>query len=196
MVLKIFFSILGVLTAFFMSAILYWSSLSDFDVQFSRQVIRKTPMATLEKSLNDLRYWPKWYFHLKRTEPTEGVPAVGSKIRLFMEPPGKEWKRYELEIQIEEYVPGKKFKARLLSDSSGKITRLFENVEWTLEFLPDSLVGTLQARTRHWKARVFSSFARKILMNQIYYVNLEKFAGFKESFNPDQIEVPSPPSPY
>ncbi len=197
MLVKTFYSVMAMIALFFAGAVAYLASQPDYEVRFSREVNSKTAYPVMAKSLDQLNYWPRWFYHLKETTPSKGAPHVGETLRLAMEPKGKEWKRYQLEIKILEFSPGKKLRALLLSDSSGKIPKLFENVEWTVEFTPQkSIVGSLHARTHHWKARVFSSFAGRVLMNQIFYPNLEKLASFKQPFDPDRPEEAKPPSPY
>ncbi|RYZ67357.1 MAG: hypothetical protein EOP09_11165 [Proteobacteria bacterium] len=186
---NIIFLVLGLAVVF--SPVVYTAVRPNFKIDWSRTVPSTLPEATLAQALDDPKIWPIYYHSLKsvRFETQEGKPtetiAVGNRIYYSVEPKGKEWKRFELIGEVSKYEPGKHLSVKLVGDTKKKLTTVFEEYEWSLTVSEANLdlkskgfksmaVGTAEAITATWRGRVFGSLFSRILMNQVYYVDLVK----------------------
>lgn len=179
---------------------LYCASLArspDQVVEFSREVQSPLPAETLGRALHVLENWPRWHYNMlqARSIDARGVElgqydqfaAPHALLHLKMEPPKKQWKRFELFGEVLEYRPNRLIRVRLSRDTSGRLTELFRPLEWTIELIPNEkgtrIRGTLRGRTAHWRARFFANFAgvtQRILMHQIFYPDLQKLADLSD----------------
>lgn len=170
----------------------------DLDLTFSRQVPSPFEAAHLDRQISSVTRWPGWFISLARvdTEPSDSkMISQGSILKLHIDPKKGQKKRFDLTFKVTEYVPTQKLHLMLLDDSSGRLVRLFDRVEWILELQPNpktkgSLIrGTAIAHTRHWRSRFFGRVSERILMNQIFYPNLVKLA---ELTHPFSLDPPAP----
>ena len=105
--------------------------------------------------------------------------------------PGKALrKKFDLTVQVLEYKRGRFLHLKVLSDSSGRLTQVFDRIEWTVEIQPKpnggSLIrGTAVAHTCHWRSRLFGKLTERIVMNQVFYPNLMKLSELKQPFSAD-----------
>jgi hypothetical protein len=164
----------------------------DFQVAFEREVVSEVPAAQLEKALHGIHNWADWHFNTNRVTAlnllgqeyalAHQTAMTGRLIRFEIEPPKKEWRRFMLHAVISDYFPGKVLAVRLTQDSTGRLEKLFSNLQWTIELEPrpeggGTLIrGRLSGLTQSRRARILSRIAPRILMNQAFYPDLEKLA--------------------
>jgi len=165
----------------FVAGFIAWtSSLKDFEITWHRDVPSLHTPEELGAALDDLETWPVFHHSLKSATLEDGV------VKYEIEPLKKEWKRFEMIGKVTERVPGKKLSIELESDSTGRLTRLFDAYRWTVEIeaAPPELQargqksvirGTAVAHTANWRGRLFGKVSPRILMNQVFYVDLVKF---------------------
>jgi hypothetical protein len=179
----------------------YLASQPNHDIVFVRNVPSNLNASFLGKSIAELRDWPLWHHMMvsaqlvdQRGQPYSAKDQVldpqskGGIILLKIENPNKQWKRFELMAEVLEYQPNRLIRLKLLKDSKEKITKIFDTLEWTIELLPPSepsrhqsapqttIRGTVIAHTDHWRGRVFGGLTPRIIMNQVFYADLVKFA--------------------
>jgi hypothetical protein len=115
---------------------------------------------------------------------------TGALLRLEMKPARAMSKSYHLIAKVTEYEPKKRLSLVIIEDSSGRLTRLFNLIQWNLTLEPTPTGSTIHVRelahTQHWKSRFFGRMAEKILMNQIYYPDIIKLAELKQPFSVDE----------
>lgn len=169
----------------------------NYLVEWSREVPSKEPMTALTPALADLRNWPIFHHALKSVTLYENDRAVEGFDRIVpgmtavfeIEPKGKEWKRFDIRAVVLPPKAGEALRFRMLGESTGKTTRLLDGFEWWLGFRPATeaeaklgnltyVVGGASAETKTARARFFGRFAPKILMNQLYRVDLVRLANF------------------
>jgi hypothetical protein len=172
----------------------------DGDVQFIREVPVQISRSTLNETLNSLPLWKKWFFTMSGVErvdrqghplpPREQVLAPGAIVAFHVDPKKGKSRRFELLTEITEFVPGQSVTIRVLEDSHGKLTHLFDRIEWRIQVLePDAthplrVAGTETAHTAHWRARLFSKISGRTLLNQLFYPDLITLS------RPQATEVP------
>src|SRR5262249_8511249 len=105
----------------------------------------------------------------------------GSVVRMDFVPPQQNWKKFELVTEIAQFIPNKELKVRLRLDQRGKITALFSELSWKIELEPradgHTLVrGSITGHTASARARILAGLAKRILMNQVFYVDIQKLA--------------------
>ena len=160
----------------------------DFEVTFDRRVETEIPLRTLGRSALNVAHWPTWHHDASSAKGSTQALQAGSEVTLQVDPRGQKWKRFELKILLEEVSTEPVFlKAKLQSDSKGKIFALFSDVRWTVEIQPEglspdgreinSVTGKLKAKTKSARARILSRLAPRILLNQIFPADLQKLAG-------------------
>ncbi len=186
--MKRFLLILLLVCAAFASVLGFLAQGPDFEVTFERRVESELPLRTLSRSLFNVAHWPAWHHDATEAKASSTPLQTGSLVSLQVDPRGQKWKRFELQIRLEQVSTEPLFlKARLESDSKGKISALFSDVRWTVEIQPEGLgsegrekntvTGQLKAHTRSARARILSRLAPRILLNQIFPVDLQKLAG-------------------
>ncbi len=150
----------------------------DFEARFERRVESPLPIQELQAELQNTSDWPQWHFNTIRSELISEGPR---RVRLFLEPPKKEWKRFELELAVLP-TPTGTLTVRLEHESKGRLNRLFSAISWTIELLPQPegqgtlIRGTLRATTSGPKGRVFARLAERLVLNQLFYPDLEALA--------------------
>jgi len=179
----------------------------DFELQMVREVPTTIPLPQLQKAMGATINWPEWHFNTRQVQAIDltglAYPAKaqwiesGTLLIFSMEPPKKEWKRFLIRARIDEYVPGSRLRLSFIEETKGRIQKLLSDLNWTLEILPDPATGhhlirgTVRASTLSARARIFGRLAPRILMNQVFYPDLEKLARLE--FPKDA--VPSDESP-
>lgn len=159
----------------------------DRNLTLVRDVPSRAPVGVLAERVTDLKQWPSWFHYLDEAHALPDAKAplqAGTDLKLRIDSHKTPWSGFELIARVEEYVPGSRFRLRVLEDSSQKLTRLFENIEWAVEIQPagtgSRVLGTATARTRNWRSRIFGALVEKILMHQIFYPDLIKLAEFTQ----------------
>ncbi len=185
------------------AALLGWAERGpDFELSFTREVSTTIPPASLQKAIEAAVNWPDWHFNTREVTAVDlsGQPypaklqvvEKGSLLVFSMEPPKKEWKRFEIKSQVLDYVPGSLLQVRFLEETKGRIQKLLSDFSWTIEFLPQPdgrttlIRGTAKATTLSARARIIGRLAPRILMNQVFYPDLEKLS---------RLEFPKDPVP-
>jgi hypothetical protein len=192
-------------TSCFYAMILFFGRAPDFRIEWNREMPSYHTPAELEVAVNDPAKWPVFHHGLKQVElfrvSSEGtetpvdagaLPEQGMHAVFSFEPKGKEWKRFKLKAEITEFEAGRAIGFKLLEDSTDKVTRILDDQRWSFSVgLPKEtqsgrgykslLQGSASAVTKARRARFFGRFARKILMNQIYSVDLARLANFSDN---------------
>jgi hypothetical protein len=183
----------------------------EMDLQFTRDVPSKATVEALGAQVSDLSKWPEWFFSLKeaRTVSATGelLPAdqqklfEGARVRLYIEPKKKQWKRFEMTVLVEAYKPNDFLRLRVLDDSKKKLSTMFENLVWQVNIFPAqdaeaeglghskdgapnlSLIrGQVAGRGISWRSKLFGTITPTILMAQVFYPDLIKLSetGFEQ----------------
>jgi hypothetical protein len=172
----------------------------DQSLYFSRSVPSELEPNRLGRYLAAPTRWPNWFFSLREvkimnpealnaSQELDETASIGAIIELIMDPGKGKGKVFTLTVQVASYVPQEnELTIRVLSDSSGRLTKLFDAMEWKIQIKPNpkgsgSLVmGEAKAHTCHWRSRFFGITAEKIMMNQVFYPHLIKLAELKQPF--------------
>jgi hypothetical protein len=133
--------------------------------------------------------------------PKFGTVEPGALLRYTVDPKGQTWKRFFIYAEVTEYVPGQRIVMRVRRDSKGRLLKMLRNLEWRFEFTPadgaavnspdavpvHSLIhGEVRGETANWRGRIFAGIARRILLHQALYADLQELSYLKEG-------VPRPP---
>lgn len=167
---------------------------ADYDIQWTREVPSAHTPEELGRALENLELWPVFHHSLRSAQivdenakPETKPLAPNESIRYEIVPPKKEWKRFEMTGQVLAHEKEKSLSVRLTDDSTGRLTKLFNQYQWKVEVVPaneflqkrgfKSLVrGEAVGHTANWRGRVFGKISPKILMNQVFYVDLVKLS--------------------
>lgn len=176
---------------------LIWTGIGNNQtLQLVREIPSKLNSERLDRNISSLSRWPQWFYSLteaKMVSPHSKLKK-GSQVQFQMDPKKGEKKKFILFAEVEEYKPGQILKLKITDDSSGRLTRIFDWIEWTIQFdsTPEGTVirGIATAHTKHWRSRLLGHIAEKILMNQIFYPNLLKLSELRWPFS---VEVPQIP---
>jgi hypothetical protein len=190
---------MSLLVVAFGALLMYLAALSsgpDIELRFEREVPSDLSLVQLQPALDNVQNWPNWFFSVSGAILLDktGAPVADGRIRsgelvkLTIDPKGNRRRRFELELSVIEYVPGQRIRMKVLSDSSGKLTRFFNPLEWSVELAraPSAsgsvtlIRGEAVGRTKHWRSRLFGHVSPKTLMYQVYYpdlMGLARFAG-------------------
>lgn len=173
----------------------YTTKKDNFWLDWERDVPSKYTVAELEKPFKDLKLWPVYYHSLKEVTLLNATELKsGVELRYDIEPKGKEWKRFELyasavEVSMEN-PNSKKMSFKLKEDSKKKLTAIFDDFEWEITITEASdefkkrgfqsmIHGHARAHTDHWRGRFFGTLSPRILMNQVFYVDLVKLSQYE-----------------
>lgn len=168
------------------------------ELRFSRNLPIQTPRVQLERIFNDPQQWPVWFQSVAEArleDPARGLTA-GQTVLLSVDPRKGPSKIFTLKLKILRFEPSRSLSLELLEDSSGRLTRLFKKLIWSVEIQNQSskpiLHGEASATAIHWRSKVFGSFAERILLYQSYYFNLLKLADLNrmDSTNPFDPQPP------
>ncbi len=173
----------------------------DLDLYFVRDIPSQLSPERLEKNISSVARWPQWFFSLAKVtivnSPSlklattrlddQSLIEKGSILKLEIDSHRFLSKPFELTAEVLEYKPLQTLRLNILDDSSGRLTRLFDRIEWKLDFEAKPGGGTLihareSAHTRHWKARLFGRISERILMNQVFYPDVIKLSELKHPF--------------
>ncbi len=166
----------------------------DFPVYFERVVETHEPPARIQRSLERYRSWPQWHHFTSDVsivgKPTTELPQVGDELVLTLVPRGHAWRQYTISTQVEEWDPARKIRLRLVKDGKGKVSAMFSDLSWSISIEPAELGGTrvrgeLRAQTASGRARFFSRISERILLNQVFYPDLQKMIGERSSIGVD-----------
>jgi len=130
---------------------------------------------------------------LHRDDPTLRDPSLiekGSILSLEMNSHRYLSQPFVLTAEVTEFQPLHTLRLKILEDSSGRLTRLFDHLEWQLDFEAQPGGGAIihareVAHTRYWKSRFFGRLAERILMNQVFYPDIIKLSELKQPFSVD-----------
>jgi hypothetical protein len=188
------------------SVLAYLALGPDQELHFERSVPSALSVEHLDRQIRSVTRWPQWFFTLDRVEP---LSAKSEAETPFLVEKGQKWvlqmdahrplkKPFQLTVEVQDFVPLHHLRLKLLDDSSGKLTRLFDVLEWDVELLPAAggpgsvLVGRARAHTHHWKARLFGRLVERILMNQVVYFDLMKLSELRHPFTVmEGVQVPT-----
>jgi hypothetical protein len=197
----------ALLVLIFGSCLYYGSVLAhgpDMDLTFVRDVPTNLTPEYLDKVINEIPHWPNWFYFGAKANQLDfrGMPyplqdqnlARGAVIEMLFDPHRLERDRFTLKYQVLEYIPHQKMTIRVVFDSKKALTKLFDRIDWTIEFLPNPrakdagqgtlIRGTEIVHTSHWRSRLFGRLFPSIFLNQIFYPNLLTLADIK---NPDTV---------
>lgn len=158
----------------------------DETITLERNLPLKRSYSSLQQDFNQYENWLHWIKAAKAIEkldssgipmPAAGEPHVGDKIRILIVPDKKEWKRFTIELQVLEFDLNHHLKLKLLSDSTQKLTRLLQDLQWEVNILNEKIIqGFCKAKTQSARSRILAMLASRILLNQVFYVDLIKLA--------------------
>ena len=180
---RIFLTGLGGLGLLF----LFLSQGPDINLSLTRQIPSDLDPARLERNISAVTRWPQWFYSLDTVKLLDSSTLKsGAHLELQIDSKKGKWKRFSLKAKVLEYTPGQILRLQILDDSSKRLTRLFDSLEWTIELQPKAqgswVKGTVSAHTRHWRSRFFGQVAEKILLNQVFYPNLVKLSELRQPF--------------
>ena len=175
----------------------------DLDLHFVRNIPTPLTPERLGKNISSVARWPQWFFSLskvtlvdsprwKLASTQKGDPTLiekGSILSLEMNSHRYLSQPFVLTAEVTEFQPLHILRLKIVEDSSGRLTRLFDHLEWQLDFeaQPGGAIIHAQvvAHTRYWKSRLFGRLAERILMNQVFYPDIIKLSGLKQPFSVD-----------
>jgi hypothetical protein len=167
-------------------------------VVFVRDIPTDLDRATLGKAIDLIPNWKDWHHMAHEVQALDGrgiafplrdqTVMTGEVIEMTIWPKQQSWKEFKLTTEVTRYERNQKLGVRLLKDSTGRILpKLFDELTWTIELQPrgDGESGTLihgvvTGHTHSWRSRLFSRIATRIMMNQVFYANLQALAELKE----------------
>jgi hypothetical protein len=175
----------------------------DQTLVFTREVPTSLPPETLNQSIGMVPLWTNWFYTVGQAERIDIMgralplsnqkPVQGALIRLEIQPHrGEHRGSFDLLLKVADYVPGKFVTLKLAQDQTGRITRLFDSLEWKIEFLPGVIRGTETAHTSHWRSRLFAALSQRILMNQLFYPDLMALGQFTQPLSPNPYPAYGP----
>ena len=176
--------------------VLVLASGPDQTLDFDRVIPSSLAPERLGRYLATPTRWPRWFFTLSEVQNLNASTdvQVGFRFVLKMDPRKGERRKFDLKVEVVRYEPNRRLELRILEDSSGRLTRMFDSLLWTIEIEPlptgSLLHGHSQVHTRSWKGRVFGQIARKILLNQTFYPNLMQLSELHQPFSLDVPELP------
>ena len=164
-------SLIGVLlvTAILGASIAWESTQADFEVSLEREAPLLRPRSDAIEALQNSNHWKEWNHHLDRVEvESTGSSALGT---WHLTPTGKPWKSFELRVRSTPLDQGLEFE--LLSDSTGRLTRLFRELRWTVRILEHTVQVTVHAQTWSTRARWLARWIPRILLNQALFADVQ-----------------------
>jgi hypothetical protein len=144
----------------------------DCALTFDRVMHSDEAPEELAYKLGHYSEWPKWFHSLARVQALDGAVTAQTNalIKLEFDPHKGPSKRFEINARITEFVPGKKLSIHILNESSGKIAKMFSDLDWTVELTAaNEIIGHERAETAGARARFFGRVASRILLNQTFY---------------------------
>lgn len=185
----------------------------DVELQFQKTIPSKLEASWIIRNMDAVTRWPQWFHSVdKVTLLNSDHLQTGAQLLIQIDPKKGKRKRFSLKAEVLDYQPGHLLRMKILEDSSLRLTRLFDNLEWKIEIKPAQqagtlatqaqrpsrqappetiLVGTSSGKTRHWRSRLFGHLSEKILMHQVFYPNLIKLSELRQPFSADPLPVPN-----
>ena len=161
----------------------------DFNLVLDRKIPSPFKPEHLNRSLQAPSRWQQWFHSVARVTGASTI-ETGSKLSLKIDPKKGKRKQFELSAEVIRFVPEQLLELKITEDSSGRLTQLFDQIEWKIEISPTpkgSLIhATATAHTKSWRARLFGRLAEKIVMNQVFYPNIIQLAELKQPFSIDE----------
>ena len=182
---------------FFLSLLggsLYFANGPDFQLQLSRDIHSELEASRIDRNLSATNRWPQWFNALQRVEGDQKSPSsvtAGDHLTLVIQSKKGLREPFRLTAEVVEYAPEKLLHLKILSDSSGRTFKLFDQLEWKIQLFPSEkgtlIRGTATAYTRHWKSRLFGKLSEKIIMNQLFYPNLIQLSTLRQPFSVNPV---------
>jgi hypothetical protein len=187
----------GLFVVFLGSVTLYFASLAqgpDRTLNFVREVPSASSAETLNQAIQAVANWPGWFYSTADVKIVDitGRPLPmrdqgikkGCIVRLFIDPKRGPWNKFEVGLSVVDYEPRKLIRLRVISDTKGRLTELFDLLEWEIALTPREggtvIRGSANAHTRNWRSRFFGALAERILMHQVFYPDLSRLAVLKQ----------------
>jgi hypothetical protein len=182
------FLVLAIVAAWIGIALLM-AQAPDVTLTLDRRIRSSLSPERLERNIGSPCRWTQWFYSLAQVNGPDTIEK-GALFTLHIDPNKGNKKKFELEAQVIDYIPSRLLHLKITRDSSGRLTHLFDQLEWKIEIDPIEngavLHGMVLAHTHHWRARLFGRLAEKILMNQVFYPNLIQLADLKQPFKVDE----------
>lgn len=154
-----------------------------------------TPFAPerLGKHLASLNRWPQWFHHLQKVERLSPLPSslstqepppdlfLGALLRLHLRVKNRQ--PFQVDFHVEEYLPEKRLRLRLVADSSQKLTRAFQQLTWEIGLHPGQVTGKVEATPQRWQSRLWGRLAPSILLYHAFSPDLFKLAQKEYAFD-------------
>ena len=161
----------------------------DVTLTLDRRLRSSLTPDRIDRNVASPSRWTQWFYSLAQVVGPESLQK-GALLTLKIDPKKGQKKKFELQAEVIDYIPSRLLHLKITDDSSGRITHLFDHLEWKLEIEPTEkgsiLRGSAMAHTHHWRARFFGRMAEKILMNQVFYPNLIQLADLKQPYAIDE----------
>lgn len=171
---------IATLVALGLAIALLGAALPDRTLEMERTVYSKDLPEVIAAAIDHVEDWPSWHFQLEKSRLlSKGPLATGSRIEWTIKP--REWKLSIWQIEVKEYIPGRKIRLAFMSDEPRKLDRTLQNLEWSVERLPETadhevpIRGHVTVRTRNARSRILALIAEKIILNQVFYPDLARF---------------------
>ena len=179
----------------------YFAVGPEIRLQLTREIHSDLSCSRIGRNLSATTRWPQWFNALQRVEGTQKDPnqvSPGDLLTLVMQSKKGLRAPFELTVQVIEYTPEKLLHLKILRDSSDKIFKLFDELEWRVE-LEETQNGTIirgiaRAHTRNWRSRLLGRFSEKIIMNQLFYPNLIQLSNLRQPFSVNPVPHLAPNS--
>jgi|GEM_PF-696814 len=208
----IFGSILTLILGSWMITLISIARGPEKDLHFLRETESTTTLTLLSGALQNTAFWPNWFYSLEKVtrltpDGQEVLPPTpvtqDSTLRLYFNDRKSPWSAMQITAQVLEATPTH-LVLNVLHDTKGKLTRLFNHLEWEIELLPSSsthdstprirVIGKAQAHTSHWRSRLFGTVTEKILMNQVFHPNVMQLAKIRSLTPLGPQEKNTPPA--
>lgn len=182
----------------------------DKELHFYRETYSASRPEILQSALQQTSLWPKWFYSLEKVteltpdsqEITPSSPLLSGKtLRLYFNDRKSPWSAMQITVQVLESAPSR-IALKILNDSKGKLTRLFDHLEWKIELqpvVPSSdqgpqiiVIGKAWGHTSHWRSRLIGTLTEKIIMNQVFHPNVMQLAQIQslQPLSPSEKNIP------
>ena len=177
-----------------LSGSLYLANGPDFQLRLTREIASDLEASRIDRNLAATNRWPQWFNALQAVEGQQQNPSsltAGDLLTLVIQSKKGLREPFRLTAEVMEYTPEKILHLKILSDSSGRIFKLFDQLEWKIQLIESQkgtlIQGTATATTRHWKSRLFGKLSEKIIMNQLFYPNLIQLSTLRQPFSVNPV---------